>query len=108
MPPVITHFAGERCRYATNPDEQKLPATPAKEAEIDQNHCWRLKDYYSVHRPKRAAEPGRLGRIPAESGSGSGPAPMSDLIIADLNRRKLDLVCEIERLRRQYCVTSLH
>ena len=43
-----------------------------------------------------------------DSGSGSGPAPMSDLIIADLNRRKLDLVCEIERLRRQYCVTSLH
>ena len=34
--------------------------------------------------------------------------PADDLIIADLNRRKLDLVCEIERLRRQYCVTSLH
>ena len=34
--------------------------------------------------------------------------PADDSIIADLKRRKLDLVCEIERLRRQYCVTSLH
>ena len=34
--------------------------------------------------------------------------PADDSIIADLERRKLDLVCEIERLRRQYCVTSLH
>ena len=31
-----------------------------------------------------------------------------DSIIADLERRKLHLICEIERLRRQYCVTSLH
>ena len=34
--------------------------------------------------------------------------PDDDSIIADLERRKLDLVCEIERLRRQYCVTDLH
>jgi hypothetical protein len=34
--------------------------------------------------------------------------PDEDLLIADLERRKLDLICEIERLRRQYGVTSLH
>jgi len=34
--------------------------------------------------------------------------PADDSIIADLERRKLHLICEIERLRRQYCVTSLH
>jgi hypothetical protein len=34
--------------------------------------------------------------------------PDDDSIIADLERRKLDLIREIERLRRQYCVTSLH
>jgi hypothetical protein len=34
--------------------------------------------------------------------------PADDSIIADLERRKLHLICEIERLRRQYCVASLH
>jgi hypothetical protein len=34
--------------------------------------------------------------------------PDDDSIIADLERRKLDLIREIERLRCQYCVTSLH
>jgi hypothetical protein len=34
--------------------------------------------------------------------------PAVDSIIADLERRKLHLICEIERLRRQHCVASLH
>ena len=34
--------------------------------------------------------------------------PADDSIIADLERRKLHLICEIERLRRQCCVTTLH
>jgi hypothetical protein len=34
--------------------------------------------------------------------------PADDSIIADLERRKLHLTCEIERLRRQYSVASLH
>jgi hypothetical protein len=40
--------------------------------------------------------------------------PADESIIADLERRKflerrkLHLICEIERLRRQYCVPSLH
>ena len=34
--------------------------------------------------------------------------PDDDSIIADLERRKFDLIREIERLRCQYCVTSLH
>jgi hypothetical protein len=34
--------------------------------------------------------------------------PADHLIIADLERRKLHLIREIERLRPQYCVTSLH
>lgn len=34
--------------------------------------------------------------------------PADDSIIADLERRKLHLIYEIERLRRQYCVASLH
>jgi len=34
--------------------------------------------------------------------------PADDLIIADLERRKLHLTCEIKRLRRQYCVAGLH
>jgi hypothetical protein len=33
-------------------DEQKLAATPAKELEIDQDQCQRLKDYYGVNCPK--------------------------------------------------------
>jgi hypothetical protein len=52
------------------PDEQKLAAKPAKELRTDQNQCRRLKDYYGVDRPKRAAERGSLGRIPAECGTG--------------------------------------
>jgi hypothetical protein len=34
--------------------------------------------------------------------------PADDSIIADLEHRELHLICEIERLRRQYCVPSLH
>ena len=34
--------------------------------------------------------------------------PADDSIIADLERRKFHLICEIERLRRQYGVPSLH
>ena len=34
--------------------------------------------------------------------------PADNSIIADLERRKLHLIYEIERLRRQYCVASLH
>jgi hypothetical protein len=34
--------------------------------------------------------------------------PADDSIIADLEHRKLHLICEIERLRRQYSVASLH
>jgi hypothetical protein len=34
--------------------------------------------------------------------------PADDSIIADLEHRKLHLICEIERLRRQYGVDSLH
>jgi hypothetical protein len=34
--------------------------------------------------------------------------PADDSIIADLERRKSHLICEIDRLRRQYCVASLH
>jgi hypothetical protein len=34
--------------------------------------------------------------------------PADDSIIADLERRKLHLICEIKRLRRQCCVTTLH
>jgi hypothetical protein len=34
--------------------------------------------------------------------------PADDSIIADLERRKLHLICEIERLRRQYYAASLH
>ena len=33
--------------------------------------------------------------------------PADDSIIADLERRKLHLIYEIERLRRQYCVKKL-
>lgn len=34
--------------------------------------------------------------------------PADDSIIADLERRKLHLICEIKRLRSQYSVASLH
>ena len=34
--------------------------------------------------------------------------PADDPIIADLERRKFHLICEIERLHRQYSVASLH
>ena len=34
--------------------------------------------------------------------------PADDSIIAELERRKLHLISEIERLRRQYPLASLH
>jgi hypothetical protein len=34
--------------------------------------------------------------------------PADDSIIADLERRTLHLICEIDRLRRRYGVDSLH
>jgi hypothetical protein len=61
-----------------------------------------------VQKPANIADLERLEADIEEALISHIDKPDDDSIIADLERRKLDLIREIERLRCQYCVTSLH
>jgi hypothetical protein len=60
-----------------------------------------------VEKPTSIADLERLEADIEEALISQIDKPDDDSIIADLERRKLDLISEIERLRR-HCVTSLH